>query len=55
MYGPHVANLLMYASRNTRLVDFPRLTGSQRTPRVLGVTVTLTPKVGKKKHPKTGN
>ena len=37
MYGPYVAILLMCVSRNTRRVDFPRLTGSQRTPRVWGV------------------
>ena len=39
MYGPHVAILLMFVSRNTRRVDFRRLTGSQRTPRVWGVTI----------------
>ena len=38
MYGPHVAILLMCVSRNTRRVDFRGLTGSQRTPRVWGVT-----------------
>ena len=38
MYGPYVAILLMCVSRNTRRVDFCRLTGSQRTPRVWGVT-----------------
>ena len=38
MYGPHVAILLMCVSRNTRHVDFHGLTGSQRTPRVWGVT-----------------
>ena len=38
MYGPHVTILLMCVSRNTRRVDFRWLTGSQRTPRVWGVT-----------------
>ena len=38
MYRPHVAILLMCVSRNTRRVDFHGLTGSQRTPRVWGVT-----------------
>ena len=38
MYGPHVAILIMCVSRNKRRVDFRGLTGSQRTPRVLGVT-----------------
>ena len=41
MYGPHVAILLMGASRNTRRVDFRGLTGSQRTPRVWGVTACV--------------
>ena len=36
--GPMWLFLLMYASRNTRRVDFRRLTGSQRTPQVWGVT-----------------
>ena len=44
MYGPPVAILLMCVSRNTRRVDFRRLTGSQRTPRVWGVT-TYVPEV----------
>ena len=38
MYGPHVAILLMCVSRNTRHIDFRRLTGSQRTPGKWGVT-----------------
>ena len=38
MYGPHVAILLMCVSRNTRHIDFRRLTGSQRTPGFWGVT-----------------
>ena len=38
MYGPHVAMLLMGASRKTRRVDFRELTGSQRTPGIWGVT-----------------
>ena len=42
MYGPHMAMLLMGASRNTRRVDFCGLTGSQRTPRVWGVTIVAT-------------
>ena len=41
MYGPHVAILLMCVCRNTRRVDFRGLTGSQRTPRVWGVTITV--------------
>ena len=40
MYGPHVAILLICVSHNTRRVDFRGLTGSQRTPRVWGVTQT---------------
>ena len=36
MYGPHVAILLMCVSRNTRQIDFRRLTGSQQTPREMG-------------------
>ena len=36
MYGPHVAILLMFVSRNTRRVDFHGLMGSQRTPQVSG-------------------
>ena len=36
--GPMWLFLLMYASHNTRSVDFRRLTGSQRTPQVWGVT-----------------
>ena len=39
MYGPHMTILLMGVSRNMRHVDFRGLTGSQRTPRVRGVTV----------------
>ena len=38
MYRPHVAILLMCVSRKTRRVNFRGLTGSQRTPRVRGVT-----------------
>ena len=38
MYGPHVAILLMCVSRNTRHIDFRRLTGSQRTPGKWGIT-----------------
>ena len=41
MYGPHVAILLIFVSRNTRRVDFRGLTGSQRTPRVWGVTPSI--------------
>ena len=45
MYGPHVAILLMCVSRNTRRVDFRGLMGSQRTPRVWGVTVLIVSRV----------
>ena len=41
MYGPHVAILLMFVSRNTKRVNFRRLTGSQRTPQVWGITCSL--------------
>ena len=34
--GPKRPFLLRYASRDTRCIDFRGLTGSQRTPRVLG-------------------
>ena len=40
MYRPHVAILLICVSHKTRRVDFRRLTGSQRIPRVWGVTIT---------------
>ena len=41
MYRPHVAILLMCVSRKMRCVNFRGLTGSQRTPRVWGVTEPL--------------
>ena len=41
MYGPHVAILLICVSRNTRRVDFRGLMGSQRTPRVWGITISI--------------
>ena len=40
-----MAFLLMYVSRDTRRIDFRGLTGSQRTPRGWGVTVSSWKKV----------
>ena len=36
-----MANLLMSVPRNKRHIDFRRLTGSQRTPRDWGVTLSI--------------
>ena len=44
MQGPKWPFLLRYVSRDTRRIDFHRLTGSQRTPGFWGVTLTLVPR-----------